>query len=66
MRNTYITKIQRVGSSSGVVIPRVVMKAQGIERGDRAIFAVYGERQFCFRILTDKELQELQPKQIII
>ena len=66
MHSTHIAKLMRIGSSVGVIIPRIVLNALKVDRGDTVVFAFYGERQIMLRILTDAELRHLQPPEIKI
>lgn len=66
MHTTHTAKIVRVGSSLGIIIPKFLLKQQNVDRGDTVVFGIYGERQFFFRVLTDKEIQAIIPPQVKI
>ena len=53
-------KVLKVGTSLGVVIPRNLLRAMKIERGDQLAFAVYDEARIIMRKLTDNELKTLR------
>lgn len=40
MENLRITKVIKVGTSNGIIIPKEVLTAVGLERGDQVFVAV--------------------------
>jgi len=64
IQSVFITKLQRNGNSLSIVIPREILKAFRWERGDMLIFGFAGVEQLFIKRITDKELQELKPKEI--
>lgn len=64
MDNVRLQSVIKIGSSLGVVLPKPVCKALGIERGDRITFAVFEHNTVVVRKLSAAELKALQPRQI--
>lgn len=61
MQTLYITKIIKVGSSQGIVIPIPILQGMKWERGDYVVFGFGGNDQILLRRLTDKEMREMKP-----
>lgn len=57
--NTYITKIVRVGTSLGVVIPKEFLTAYKLQRGDQVVFVCVDDD-----IVGIAKLQEVKIKTI--
>jgi antitoxin component of MazEF toxin-antitoxin module len=64
METLDITKLVRVGTSYGVIIPVHILRALHIERGDHVVFAVGHDDVICMRKVSDDTV--LQIKQSII
>lgn len=64
--SSHITKIIRVGSSLGVIIPKLVLDQLFIERGDVVVFGFYGDKQILIRALTEQEVRQLKPTEVKI
>lgn len=62
MEKIYTAKLTRVGSSLAVVVPKDILRAQKLERGDTFVFGVYDENVIVMRKISDRELAELRPK----
>ena len=66
MEHVDITKVLKVGTSLGIIIPKRILTSCGIERGDHIVFGLFSEGQFFVRKLSQKELQHLRPQIIKI
>lgn len=66
MENVNITKVIKIGTSQGMVIPKGILTALKIQRGDYIVFGLFGEGQFVVRKLTREELLHLRPQIIKI
>lgn len=66
MENVDITKVVKVGTSLGIIIPKHILTSCEIERGDHIVFGLFTEGQFFVRKLTEKELRHLRPQVIKI
>lgn len=64
MENIILTKVTRTGNSLTIVIPKNVCTALNIQRGDQMSFGVYSDDVICIKKLTQRELQNLKPKNI--
>lgn len=64
MENPKLGKVITVGNSLAIVIPKSILNGLKIERGDRVVFGVFDENQFCVRRVTDEELRKMQPKDL--
>lgn len=62
MENLDITKVVRVGSSFGVIIPRKVLIGINWQRGDTIMFSNYQTGQVTLRALTDVEIKYIKNK----
>lgn len=61
MQTVFITKIIKVGSSQGIVIPIPILHGMKWNRGDFVVFGFGGNDQILLRRLTDKELRDMKP-----
>ena len=66
MINFQITKIIRVGNSLSVVIPKNILRALKLERGDQMVFAIAEGDVICMRKITDMEKLKIKPPPIQI
>lgn len=66
MENVDITKVVKVGTSLGIIIPKHILTSCEIQRGDHIVFGLFTEGQFFVRKLTEKELRHLRPQVIKI
>jgi len=60
MKDIYITKVSRQGTSLGVVIPKPILKAYNWQRGDLVIFDVASNGTLLLKLLTDKDMQNIK------
>lgn len=65
MESIWLAKVLRIGTSNGIVIPREILKAHKIERGDRVIFGFAGNDQIYFRKVTDGDIKKIKGYEII-
>jgi antitoxin component of MazEF toxin-antitoxin module len=63
MNTLRLTKIIKVGNSLAVVIPKDILNALSIERGDQVSFGVYSDDVICIRKISQRDLLNLKPKQ---
>lgn len=63
MERITITKIIKNGNSLGVNIPKNILLALDIKRGDQVSFGVYSDDVICIRKISQAELSSLIPKQ---
>lgn len=61
MEQIRITKISKVGTSHGIIIPRPVLIALNLFRGDQVSIHVLNDTTFVLHKLSDKEYQALAP-----
>lgn len=66
MENVDITKVVKVGTSLGIIIPKQILTSCEIQRGDHIVFGLFTEGQFFVRKLSEKELRHLRPQVIKI
>ncbi len=66
MKALHFTKLVKVGTSLGVVIPSNVVRALGWERGDILVFGFAGTDQLVIKRVTDVEFQELKAETEVI
>lgn len=52
-----------MGNSCAVVIPKNILEALHIERGDQVSFGVYSDDVICIRKISHRELLNLKPKE---
>lgn len=64
MENLYFTKVIKVGTSLGIIIPKNILTGIEWKRGDMIIFASYKTGQLLARSLSDSEIQEIKNKTI--
>lgn len=56
MQSYNITKIIKIGSSLGVVIPKNILNALTLERGDQVVFGAGEYDTLIIRKITDEKL----------
>lgn len=56
MQNYIITKIIKTGSSLGVVLPKSILNALTLQRGDQVVFGVGEYDTLIIRKITDEKL----------
>lgn len=56
-----ITKIIKTGNSLCVVIPKKILIALKIERGDQVVFGIYDKDTLAIRKISRDDLQKLKP-----
>lgn len=61
MERLYFTKIVKIGSSYGVVIPKEILAACMLERGDQVSFGVIAGPTLVMRQISDNEIRRLKP-----
>ena len=59
MKQLFTTKVNRVGTSLGIIIPKDICEGVNIQRGDRVVFANFSDGQFTVIKLTDEQITEL-------
>lgn len=59
MEQIRITKIIRTGTSLCVVIPKEILQALKIERGDQVAFGIYDFNSIIIRKITGEEFKKL-------
>lgn len=62
----HITKLVKVGTSFGIIIPKVISKAYGWERGDVLVYVFASDDTLSIRRLSDKEIRAIKDKERII
>ncbi len=61
MDKIFLSKIQRVGNSLAIILPKPVLIAYNWQRADYVVFG-YGPNHILYvKKLTNEELQELRP-----
>jgi antitoxin component of MazEF toxin-antitoxin module len=66
MQNLYTSKVVRIGTAIGVIIPVDICRALDIQRGDLIAYAVYQDGQFICRKLSPIEMENLKPREILM
>ena len=66
MENVVMTKVIRVGTSLGIIIPKTLLQQLDIQRGDTVVYGCYGPGQCLVRRLSEAELKHLRPREINI
>lgn len=61
METFYTTKIVKIGSSLGLVIPRQIIAAMMLERGDQVIFSVISGPTLVVKQLSEQEIRKIKP-----
>lgn len=61
MENLYTTKIIKTGSSLAIVIPKPILAAMMLDRGDQVIFSVIQGPTLIIRQLSETEIRRLKP-----
>jgi len=61
MESVYITKLVRIGTSEGVVIPQNILQAYHWQRGDFLVFGFAGADQLFLKRLTDEDMKRIKP-----
>lgn len=64
MQTIFISKIIKVGTSVGIVIPVEILSGLKWQRGDFVIFGFAGTEQVFIKRLTDVEISNLKPKEL--
>lgn len=62
MKNNYRTRIQKVGNSLAIFIPKSLADAHGFKRGDEVIFGHVDNTTLAVRKMPDLFYQEIKPK----
>lgn len=60
MESIYITKLVKIGSSEGVVIPQTILKSYNWQRGDMLVFGFAAPEQLFLKRLTDMEIRRIK------
>ena len=66
MINLQIGKITRNGTGLAVIIPKNILRALNIERGDNIVFSVAQGDILCMRKISDAEKLQIKPPVIHI
>ena len=61
-----IRKIILTGTSLGVSLPKNILKAMELKRGDYITYAIYHGGIFTARKLSDAEVEFLKPREILM
>lgn len=61
MERLLTTKIIKIGSSLGLVLPKDILGGMGLDRGDQVIFSVIAGPTLVVRQLSDAEIRRLKP-----
>lgn len=61
MERIYLTKIVKIGTSLGVVLPKEILAACMWDRGDYISFGVIAGPTLVARQLSDQEVKRLKP-----
>ena len=62
MESLYITKVVRIGTSLGIIIPKNITKGINWQRGDTILFTDFGVGQLTARLLTSVEVNALKKR----
>jgi antitoxin component of MazEF toxin-antitoxin module len=65
MQSVFISKILRIGTSEGIVLPRNILNALKWERGDFVVFGFAGNEQIFIKRMTDEDMRKLKPSNFI-
>ncbi len=57
MEHLYTTKIVRMGSSLGIVIPKQILESCTMSRGDHVLFGDFSHNGFAVRVLSDMQIK---------
>ena len=60
METIYITKLVKIGTSEGVIIPKEILNGFHWQRGDQLVFGFAQGDQLFIRRLSDYELQNIK------
>lgn len=60
MENLYITKLVKCGSSLGIIIPKQILRAVEMQRGDTIIFGKFEKGSFRVTQIYDAEVRALK------
>lgn len=60
MENIFITKLVKIGTSKGIVIPVNILRAYNWQRGDTLIFGFSGGDQLSIKRLSDRDFEYLK------
>lgn len=61
MERFYTTKIVKIGSSCGIVLPKDILAACMWERGDQVSFGVISGPTLVIRQISEQEIRRLKP-----
>ena len=64
MERLIITRIIKTGNSLCVVLPKNILHALKLERGDQVVFGIYDEQSLVIRKVSQSELSALKPPTI--
>lgn len=65
MGTVYLTKLLKIGTSQGIIIPKNILRAYGWQRGDALFFNFTSEDQLFIRRLNDLEINKLKGNVIV-
>lgn len=60
METIYMTKLVKIGTSHGVIIPTEILNGYHWQRGDFLVFGFAGADQLFLKRLTDLDLQKIK------
>lgn len=61
-----VTRLTKVGTSLGIIIPREIAKTYNWQRGDDLIYVFASDDTLSIRKLNDKEIRALQERDKVI
>jgi len=64
MQNLYTTRLTRLGNSLAIIIPKSILTAQNLQRGDLFGFGIYDDNKIILKKLSDKEILQIKPPDI--
>lgn len=57
MEQLKITKLNRIGDSLGIIIPKNILSALKWERGDQVVFGIFNDDTVAVRKITNEEIK---------
>lgn len=64
MEALYLTKLVKMGSSHGIIIPKQLLTGFKWERGDSLVFGLGVDNQLFIRRLSNEEIIKMKPHDI--
>lgn len=60
MEDIYTTRIHKVGTSHGIILPVPIMNGFGWKRGDMVVFTFADENQLILKKLDDETIRKIK------